>query len=136
MNRLETCTCTYMLIEVSYDKLLISLIGTTLTMPSKSSPKSLSALIVTYLGSYALIMFKTKLPTTSLTKIILSPYIHHTVFETLINQTLTLFLFAVVPVYKSLKLVLLPSFVLRSFHLVSWTHKIFTCLLVVVSSFN
>jgi hypothetical protein len=62
LNRLETCTCTYMPIEISYEKILTNMYSSlALTMPSKSSQKSLSTLIMDYLGgAYALIMFRNK----------------------------------------------------------------------------
>uniref|UniRef100_A0A0A9C688 Uncharacterized protein n=1 Tax=Arundo donax TaxID=35708 RepID=A0A0A9C688_ARUDO len=46
----------------------------------------------------------------------------------------TLFLFVVVPVYHSLKLVSSTSFVFCSFHLVFLTHRILTHLLITVST--
>ena len=74
---------------------------------------------------------------TSLTKIILSPCLltPTTPFLRLLSiKTPTPFLFATVPVYQSLKPVLSTSFAFWPFHLVSWTHNIFTRLLVVVST--
>ena len=49
-------------------------------------------------------------------------------------KTPTPFIFEVVPVYQSLKPVLSTSFAFCPFHLVSWTHKIFTRLLTAVST--
>ena len=90
-----------------------------------------------YLGAFALITFKTISLMTSLTKMILSPCLLTSTtpsLRLLSIKTPTLFLFEVVPVYQSLKPVLSTSFAFCPFHLVSWTHKIFTRLLTAVST--
>ena len=73
MNCLETCACsTYVPIKISYKS--SSLLGTALIRPSKSSQNYLLAFSSRPTWrAYALITFKTISPTTSLTKIILSP---------------------------------------------------------------
>ena len=71
----------------------------------------------------------------SLTKMILSPCLLTSTtpsLRLLSIKTHTPFLFEVIPMYQSLKPVLSTSFSFCPFHLVSWTHKIFTCLLIVV----
>ena len=73
---------------------------------------------------------------TSLTKMILSPCLLTSTTPSLrlLSIKTPPFLFEVVPVYQSLKPVLSTSFAFYPFHLVSWTHKIFTRLLTAVST--
>ena len=114
MNYLETCACsTYMPIKISsYKKLLTTRYSS--NQPSNSFQNCLLALSSRPTWeAYALITLKTISPMTSLTKIILSPYlfIPTTLFWMPLSiKTPTPFLFATVPVYQSLKHVLSTSF--------------------------
>ena len=73
---------------------------------------------------------------TSLTKMILSPYLLASTTPSLrlLSIKTPPFLFEVIPVYQSLKLILYTSFAFCLFHLVFWTHKIFTRLLTAMST--
>jgi hypothetical protein len=115
-----------------------SLLGTALTISSKSSQNYFltSSLKPTY-GVYALMMFKIKSSIINFIMVIISSCCITTItsfLRLLLNKMPTLFLFCLFPAYHGLNLVFSTSLSFWPVYLVSWAHKIFTRLLITVST--
>jgi hypothetical protein len=115
-----------------------SLLDTPLIMSSKSSKNHLlTSSLKPTCGTYTLMMFKTKSPKTDLIMMILSPCLltATTSFLKLLSIKMpTPFLLRSFSVYYNLKSVFSTSLAFWHVHLVFWTHKIFTRLLIAVST--